>query len=138
MTDAAILMPVFVQVALTFILLVWMGSRRIRALGERSLRVGHIALGERNWPTPVLQIQNSFHNQFELPLLFYVLIALALVTHHVAAPLVVLSWLFVIARLVHAFIHTTSNDVPTRFWAYVAGMTVLIAMWLWFAASVIA
>jgi hypothetical protein len=138
MTDAAVLMPVFVQVALTFVLLIWMGSRRIRTLRERALRVSDIALGERNWPTPVLQVQNSFHNQFELPLLFYVLIGLALATHHVAAPLVVLSWLFVIARLVHAFIHTSSNRVPARFWAYVFGMTILIAMWLWFAASVIA
>src|SRR5665213_376771 len=138
MTATAVLLPVFVEVALTFVLLFRMGSLRIRALRDRTLRIGDIALGEPNWPKPTLQVQNAFQNQFELPVLFYVLIALALITQHASALLAGLAWLFVISRVVHAFIHSTSNDVPRRFWAYCFGMTVLIIMWLWFAVSVIA
>ena len=138
MPGVAILLPVFVQVALTFTLLVWMGYLRIRTLRVGMLRVGDIALGEPKWPIAALKVQNSFHNQFELPLLFYMLVALALVTRQTPTSLVVLCWLFVISRVIHALIHTTTNHVPSRFWAYVFGMTVLIAMWLWFAARVIA
>ena len=138
MTGVAILLPVFVQVALTFTLLVWMGYLRIGILRRGTVRLGDVALGEPKWPIAALKVQNSFHNQFELPLLFYVLVALALVTRHVTTLLVVLCWLFVISRVIHALIHTTTNHVPSRFWAYVFGMTMLILMWLWFAARVIA
>jgi hypothetical protein len=137
-TATAVLLPVFVQVALTFVLLIWMGVLRVRSLREGKLCIADIALGERNWPPAAMQAQNSFHNQFELPLLFYVLIVLALITQRATLPLIVLSWMFVMSRTVHALIHVTGNDVPRRFWAYVVGMTLLIAMWLWFAWSVIA
>ncbi len=137
MPVAAILAPVLVQVALTFGLLLWMGSLRIRALRERQLHIRDIALGEPNWPKHITQVQNAYQNQFELPLLFYMLVALALVTGHVTTVLLVLAWLFVISRLVHALIHTTSNNVPRRFWAYSLGMTVLIVMWVWFLVLVV-
>jgi len=133
----AILTPVFVQVALTFGLLFWMGSLRIRALRERKLHVRDIALGEPNWPQQATQIQRAYENQFELPVLFYVLVALALATGRVTAVLVVLSSAFVIARLAHAFIHTTSNAVPLRFSAYCVGLALLVAMWLWFLLLVV-
>lgn len=138
MTGGAILLPVFVQVTLTFTLLVWMGSLRIRSLRTGTLRIGDIALGGSKWPIAALKVQNSFHNQFELPLLFYVLVALALITRQASTLFAVLCWLFVISRVIHALIHTTTNHVPSRFWVYVFGMTVLILMWLWFAARVIA
>ena len=134
----AILAPLFVQVALTFGLLFWMGSLRIRALQERQLRIRDIALGEPNWPQRAIQIQRAYENQFELPVLFYVLVALALATGRVTAALVVLSAAFVVARLAHAFIHTTSNAVPLRFWAYCVGLAVLVAMWAWFLMLVVA
>ena len=80
-----------------------------------------IALGERNWPTRIQQIQNAYHNQFELPVLFYVLVALALITRKADMLFVVMSWMFVASRLVHAAIHTTSNKVSLRFMAFVVG-----------------
>jgi hypothetical protein len=138
MIGVAILIPVFVQVALTFTLLVWMGYLRIRILRAGTLRLGDIALGEPKWSPAALQVQNSFHNQFELPLLFYSLVALALITRQATTSLAILCWLFVISRVIHALIHTTTNHVPSRFWAYVFGMAVLILMWLLFAARVIA
>ena len=138
MPGVAILLPVFVQVALTFTLLVWMGYLRIRTLRVGMLRVGDIALGEPKWPIEARKVQNSFHNQFELPLLFYALVALALITRQATTLLTILCWLFVISRVIHAVIHTTTNHVPSRFSAYVFGLTALIAMWVWFAARVIA
>jgi hypothetical protein len=135
--NTAILLPVFVQIALTFGLLFWMGSERIGALRERRLHIRDIALGEPNWPERATQLQRAYQNQFELPLLFYALVAFALVTGHATTPLTVLAWAFVISRLVHAFIHTTSNNVPQRFAAYCGGLAVLMLMWLWFLVLVV-
>jgi len=130
MSISAVLLPVFVQVGLTFALLIWLGSLRVGALRRGEVRMGDIALGERNWPERILQIQNAFHNQFELPVLFYGLVALALVTRKADMLFVVMSWVFVASRLAHAFIHTTSNKVIWRFQAFVVGVMILAAMWV--------
>jgi hypothetical protein len=134
---AAILLPVFVQVALTFVLLFWLGGSRFAALRARKVKVHEIALGERAWPPRVLQIQNAFHNQFETPLLFYILTALALFTRQADMLFVVLAWMFVAARLAHAGIHTTSNVVRLRFTAFLVATIILAVMWAIFAVRIL-
>jgi len=47
MSIAAVLAPVFVQMAMTFVLLFWMGGLRGRALAGGAVRPADIALGER-------------------------------------------------------------------------------------------
>jgi hypothetical protein len=131
-----VLLPLFVQVALTFALLLWMGSARLRALRRGEARMAAIALGQPNWPPRVQQLANCYANQFQIPLLFYVLTALAIVTRQADALFVVLSWLFVATRLVHAYIHTGSNYLPWRFYAFVAGTAILIVMWVVFAVHI--
>jgi hypothetical protein len=138
MSITAILLPVYVQVALTVLLLLWMGSSRLGTLRTGQVKVKDIALGERNWPTRILQIQNAYHNQFELPVLFYVLVVLALITRKADMLFVVMSWMFVASRLVHAAIHTTSNKVSRRFMAFVVGVLILAAMWVIFGIRVLA
>jgi hypothetical protein len=134
----AILLPVYVQVALTVILLLWMGSSRLGSLRTGEVKVKDVALGERNWPSRILQVQNAYHNQFELPVLFYVLVTLALFTRKADMLFVVMSWMFVTSRLVHAAIHTTSNKMALRFQAFVVGVLILVAMWVIFGIRVLA
>jgi hypothetical protein len=138
MSISAVILPVLVQVGLTLILLFWMGRTRVGHLRKGEVKVKDIALGERNWPSRVTQIQNAYHNQFELPVLFYVLVALALVTRKADLLFVVMSWMFVVSRLVHAAIHTTSNKLSLRFMAFVVGVLILAAMWIIFAVRIFA
>ena len=137
MTVAAVLLPVFVQVGLTFFLLFWMGAVRLRALKGREVRVGDIALRQPAWPERPTQISNAYDNQFQLPVLFYALVPLALITRKADLLFVVLSWIFVATRLAHAAIHTTSNNVQQRFMAFLAGAIVLLIMWIVFAAHIL-
>ena len=137
MSVASILLPVFVQVALTFILLMRLGSGRLRTLSAGNTKVRDIALGESNWPADVTQVGNCFNNQFQLPMLFYVLVVLALVLHKADLLFVIMSWIFVISRIVHAGVHITSNNVNQRFAAYTVGMVVLLLMWAIFAVRIL-
>ena len=137
MSAQMVLLPVFVLVGLTFALLLWMASARTRALTSREISLKDIALGQPNWPTRATQIGNCFSNQFELPLLFYLLIALALPLRHTDLVIVLLSWVFVITRFVHAGIFVTSNNVQQRSLAWFAGVLVLFAMWLYFALRIL-
>ncbi len=137
MSVTSLLLPVLVQVALTFALMAWMWKLRIGALKSREVTFKDIALREPAWPARVTQIGNCFHNQLELPVLFYVLVAFILITRTNDIVFVVLAWVFVLARLVHAYIHTGSNDVQSRFYAMAASLTVLIAMWVTFAVRIL-
>jgi hypothetical protein len=136
MSISAVLLPVLVQVGLTFILLFRMGRSRLAHLRTGEVQVKDIALGERNWPKRILQLQNSYQNQFELPVLFYALVALALITRKADMVFVVMAWLFVASRLVHAYIHTTSNKIAWRFQSFVVGVLILAAMWVIFGIRI--
>ncbi len=138
MTLPAILLPVFVQVALTFALLLWTGSRRLRAVKARDVRPRDVSMGEKSWPAPAQQAGNTFSNQFEIPVLFYVLVILAIITRKADLVFVVLSWVFVLTRFAHAGIYLTTNYVPHRFGAYVAGVIILAVMWIVFAVRILA
>jgi hypothetical protein len=137
MSPKAILAPVFVQVLLTFGLLLWTGRVRFAAARAGQVKLKDISLGERSWPAPVQQVSNAFANQFELPVLFYVVTGLALATAQADTLFVGLAWLFVLTRLVHAGIYGTSNVVIRRFQAFLAGAIVLMAMWLVFAGRIL-
>ncbi|HZW46121.1 MAG TPA: MAPEG family protein [Microvirga sp.] len=137
MSISAVLLPVFVQVGLTFALLIWLGSLRVLALRAGEVKMGDVALGERNWPKRLLQIQNSYHSQFEVPMLFHVLVVLALITRKADMLFVVMSWMFVASRLIHAAIHTTSNQMVRRFRAFAVGVMLLAAMWVIFGLRVL-
>ena len=130
MSIEAILMPMFAQVALTFVLLFWMSVLRLRAVRSGAVQAQQIALREPNWPPRVIQISNAFHNQLELPILFYVLTLLALITETLDVTLYVLSWMFVLARYLHAYIHVTSNRLDRRTGVFGVGALALLLMWV--------
>ena len=137
MSVQMVLLPVFVLVGLTFALLLGMATMRTRALTGGETQMKDVALGEQNWPTRAAQIGNCFSNQFEIPLLFYILIALALPLRRADLVIVLLSWVFVVTRFVHAGIFVTSNDLRQRGPAWFAGVLVLFAMWLYFALKLL-
>ena len=80
MTIQMVLLPVFVQVALTFALLFWMASARTGSVRRGETKIRDIALGQPAWPEHPTQIGNCYHSQFQIPLLFYVLVILAWIT----------------------------------------------------------
>jgi hypothetical protein len=132
-----VLLPVFVQVFLTFALLMGMAMSRGRALSSGQTKFKDVALRQASWPAHAAQLGDCFANQFEVPVLFYVLIALALPLRHADLIIVMLSWVFVVTRFVHAGIFVTSNDVRTRSLAWFAGVIVVFVMWLYFALKIL-
>ena len=96
MTIRAMLLPLFVEVALTFVLVFWTARARTAALRSGAAKMKDTALGQPNWPPRATQIANSYNSQFQLPVLFYVLTVLAIVTRHADLLFVVMAWLFVV------------------------------------------
>jgi hypothetical protein len=133
MSVTEVLLPVFLHVLLVFILLFWMGKERRDALVSRDVQFKDVALDEPNWPKKATQLGNCLKNQFEFPMLFYAIVAIALPLRQADLIFVLLSWVFVVTRYVHAGIFVTSNNMKNRSLAFFAGVIVLLIMWILFA-----
>jgi hypothetical protein len=137
MSIKAALLPLLVQVALTFAIGIWMAAARIAAGRAGKVHPRDIALREPNWPKHLMQLQNAFLNQFEMPVLFYALTVLAVITRTADLWFVVPAWIYVALRLAHAYVHLTSNRVPRRALVFLAGAAVLLVMWVIFAVRIL-
>ena len=136
MTIPMILAPLFVQVLLTFALMLGMMYFRSSSLLRGETRFESIALREPNWPKRATQFAYAFGNQFELPVLFYVLTILAMITRHADLLFVILAWVFVVLRILQALVHVTNNNVRARGGLYGLGAIVLLVMWVIFIVRI--
>jgi hypothetical protein len=137
MTIQEVLLPLFLEVILTFALLFWLAPLRGRDFSEGVCRPENVALREPNWSKRSLQVGYSYSNQFELPVLFYVLIILAWVTRHADLIFVVLAWVFVIFRYLQAYVHVTSNRVRVRGAFFGVSALVLAVMWVIYIVEIL-
>ena len=132
MSIQVILLPVFIQVALTFVLLFMTRSAHTRSAGYVDIRFKD----EPNDPTGSA-LAGVYNSQFQLPVLFYVVVTLAYLLRKADFLFVILSFVFVAARIAHAYVVMTSNDTKLRYGAFAAGVVVLAFMWLAFAIRIL-
>ena len=117
--------------------MLWMGVRRGGDFRSGAVTPADVALREPNWPRRTMQAAYSFSNQFELPVLFYVLTILEWMTRHAGYVFVVLAWIFVICRVLQAYVHVTSNTYRLRSTFYSVGAVVLLVMWAIYIVEVL-
>ena len=127
-----LLLPAFVQFALTVYVLIRTGQGRVRAVRGRQVKRSEIDTNKSAYPEAVQNFANNYQNQFELPVLFYVITLFAIVTGFVDGVLVLFAWVFVALRLLHSFVQTGKNNIPLRFKVFAAGLICLTGMWVWF------
>ncbi len=110
----AILLPVLIHVFLVLILYIRLSVVKIRAYKNKEVDLSRSALHADAWPNYVQQVNNNIRNQFEVPLLFYVVSFSLLAMQATPKFVIVLSWLFILSRIAHSFVHLGSNKVPLR------------------------
>ena len=74
-----------------------------------------------------VNLSDNFENQFEMPVLFYAIVLFLLVQNHIGIWECIFAWGFVFFRAAHAFIHTTTNWVLHRFYAFTFAS---VCLWL--------
>ncbi len=128
----SLLTPVFLQVLLTFLVVIWMGRTRAQSLSQAktSPDARDVALGTYQWSDAATQAANNFKNQFEMPVLFFIGVAFAIILRKNDVVLTTLAWIFVASRYVHAAIHLGPNIVRFRALAYTVGVITLLAFWI--------
>ena len=76
-----------------------------------------------------VQAADNFRNLFEVPVLFYALVATALATAVTPTWLVIGAWVFVGLRTAHSYIHCTYNKVMHRFPVFLLGFAAIVGLW---------
>ncbi|MFL0585104.1 MAPEG family protein [Sphingomonas olei] len=134
-----ILWPTFAMVGLIFVVWFTLFFHRIRHMKHTPPRPQDFADGEAalRYFRPVEMPANNLANLFEMPVLFFALVSLLIVTAQVNNIQVTLAWLFAIARAVHSYIHIGPKKVPARFFAYLVSVVILLAMWVGFFVDIV-
>ena len=134
-----LLLPLLALVLLTFVVWVYMYVTRLSEIKRKSINPQ--ALDTRAHGQALLtdspEAAENLKNLFELAILFYVAILLALVLMVQDQGLVQLAWGYVALRYVHSLVHCTYNRVMHRFFAYAASCLVLMLMWARLAAYIL-
>ena len=135
----ALLLPLLVQVMLTFSVWIYLFARRIPEIKNKGIdpqRLRDRAAAHTLLPESA-DASNNLKNLFELPVLFYAAVLLALVLMIQDMLLVVLAWGFVALRVVHSVIQVSYNNVNHRFAAYALSSLILLFMWIWLALYIL-
>jgi hypothetical protein len=131
----AILWPTFVLVALIYGVWFFMFVKRVGHMRRNPPAAADFADGEAamRYFRPVEMPANNLRNLFEMPVLYFALVPLLMLTRHAGYAELALAWIYVVLRIVHSLIHVGPNQVMVRFMVYLASCVVLSAMWIGFA-----
>jgi len=131
MNNDLIFLPVLAHILLVFMLYIYLGRVKTRAVKEGNVDRQKASLNPKAWPEYVVKVSNNLANQFESPILFYMLSVIYYLTNHVNSILVLIMGIYVLTRYLHAYIHVTSNYVPYRYKFFLIGVLILLVLTLW-------
>ncbi|MGD2128688.1 MAG: MAPEG family protein [Lysobacterales bacterium] len=134
-----LLLPLLAQILLTFLVWLYLYSRRIPEIVRNGIDPNKLrdrAEAHRLLPQSASP-SNNLKNLFEVPILFYVAVLLALILMFQDRLLVLLAWGFVAFRAIHSVVHCTYNNVSHRFMAYAVSTLFLALMWFRLATYIL-
>lgn len=130
MTGFEIFWPMVAHVLLVFVLYALLSFRRVGLVRAGKVQVSQFR-ENRDEPGESLVVRNSIANQFELPVLFHICCVLLYITEADNIVSLVLAWLFIASRYLHAYVHVTSNRIRYRRPLFMVGVAALGGMWVW-------
>ncbi len=128
-----LMLPVFAMVLI--VIVVWLRMYFERFTQMTRERIHPQAVATRQGAIDRLKdsrAADNFQNLFELPVLFYALVAISIAVGINDAYLQALAWGFVALRFAHSGVHLSYNKVMHRFALYVLSSLMLWAMWVRF------
>ena len=123
--------PMFAMFILTVVLAFAVVKARIASVKNGEMKISYFRLmsGEA-LPENVAKTTRSFNNQFEVPILFYVVCSLYIFWGVNSYFALTNAWLFVALRIVHSYIHLTYNHVLHRMLAFWFSLLCVMALWI--------
>jgi hypothetical protein len=121
----------FAMLLLTFTVAGYLFKLRVAAVKSGKVKLSSFRLNNtQDIPPEMEQASRNYSNLFEMPVFFYAAGTIALALNIETLIVTYLGWLFVLTRVVHSWIHLTSNNVIRRMQAFMAGNICVLFMWI--------
>ena len=125
------ILPMFAMLMLTLAIAILAVIVRIKSVTIGVVKISYYrAMQGQDVPDMVTKSTRCFNNQFEVPILFYIVSTLFVALNIASILAITLAWCFVALRAWHALIHLTYNNVIHRMFSFGAGCIVVLAMWV--------
>ena len=122
------------QLLIPILVLLLNGKRKSADVKSGNFDREKAAMNNEAWSKPVVLTSKNLANQFQLPVIFYVLCLILASIDAVTMTVLVVAWLFVVTRYIHAYVHVSTNYVPVRMRVFLLGtlfLFVLFALTAW-------
>ncbi len=120
--------PLLAQILIPILVLMLNGKRKSDAVKTGDFDREKAAMDNEAWNKPVILTSKNLANQFQLPVIFYVLCLVLANLDAVSKLALGVAWLFVASRYVHAYVHVSTNYVPNRLRAFLLGAVSLLVL----------
>ena len=130
MENSLIVYPAFSMVCLALMLYIKNRLDVGKAIKEKKLELKYVKLYNLDPPEYVNLSRQTRKNQFESPILFYVLICMLFVNNNIMILDLVLAWTYALSRYVHAYVRLSRNYIPHRALIFTLGLLILLAGWI--------
>lgn len=103
---------------------------RVRALKNKEVSMKYFQSYTAAPPPEYSRIaERHYENQFEVPTMFFSVGAMQFALGFANSLTLVLMWAFVVARVIHTFIHLGSNNILTRMKFFTTSWICILALW---------
>lgn len=126
MIKTVIFWPAIAQAALMLASYAYLGGVRSAAVRQGVVEDTDFAPGRE--PAGSATGRRLIANQFELPVLFFVVLGFLFAVDGVSIVELALAWAFVALRLVHA-IGLIRGFLPLRHWSFLGAFLIVVALW---------
>ena len=125
--------PLFTMALLMLLVALRLLYFNIWAVLSGEVHIKHFRLFDDGIPPKLKAVAQHYKNMFELPVLFYLLCILLIITD-AAAPLdIQLAWGFVIFRILHSLIRIPNTNVHPRSAFFIGSYIILVGGWINFS-----
>jgi hypothetical protein len=135
MIKTVILWPAIAQFVLVALCYVWLGVTRARARSSGAVKSTDFAPGVDE-PRDSAEARRHLANQFELPVLFFVVIGFLFGVSGVSILELVVAWLFVVARVFHT-IGALRGPLNLRHVSFSVAFLAVVFLWLDLAVRIL-
>ncbi len=121
----------FLMVLLTFIVACIAVKARFASVKNKTVKAKFYSLMDgQEVPDIITKTTRNFNNQFEVPVLFYVVCSLYIFWGVNSYFSLIVAWLFVALRIVHSYIHLTYNHVLHRMLTFWFSLLCVMVLWI--------
>ena len=128
----SLLLPMFVLMAWTFVMFVWMYATRIpmmQKLGKHPDTYKHpSSLAKEELPSQVRQVADNYNHLLEQPTIFYALVIGIILAGTATQIDLYLVWAYVVFRIFHSIWQAAVNAVMIRFYLFLVSSLMLLIL----------